>query len=138
MGTEFGKYRLESLVARGGMAEVFRATPHDSSIFTVPVCVKRMRPEYSDDPEFSEMFAREARIAASLDHPGIVKVFDFDRHLDRLFIVMEYVDGMDLRELLKSAERIGLRVPVGFVVYTADRLLLALDHFNNLVFTVFY
>ncbi len=123
-----GKYRLETLVARGGMAEVFRATATGTSGFTRPVCIKRVRPELSDDPEFVEMFKREARISANLQHPNIVQVFDFDRYDGRLFLAMEYIEGMDVRQILKETAAIGVRVPVEFALHVTEGLLEALKH----------
>ncbi|MFO8073862.1 MAG: serine/threonine-protein kinase [Polyangia bacterium] len=123
---EWGRYRLESLLARGGMAEVFRASATGPSGFYKPVCLKRIRPELGDDPEFVEMFEREARIAALLQHPNIVQVFDFDRFEGQLFLAMEYVEGLDLRAVLKETSSLGLRVPIGFVFAVARGLLAAL------------
>ncbi len=123
-----GKYRLEILVARGGMAEVFKATATGTSGFTRPVCIKRVRPELCDDPEFVEMFEREARISANLQHPNIVQVFDFDRYDDRLFLAMEYVEGMDVRQILKETGALGVRVPVEFALHVTEGLLEALKH----------
>ncbi len=123
-----GKYRLEALVARGGMAEVFRATATGTSGFTRPVCIKRVRPELCDDPEFVEMFEREARISANLQHPNIVQVFDFDRYDGRLFLAMEYVEGMDVRHILKETAALGVRGPVEFALHVTEGLLEALKH----------
>jgi serine/threonine-protein kinase len=132
MNETWGKYRLESLIARGGMAEVFRASIVGPSNFRKPVCIKRIRPELGDDPEFLEMFEREARIAGLLTHPNIVQVFDFDRHDGRLFIAMELVDGLDLRDILRDVRGLGLRVPVGFALHVTRGLLEALGHAHDL------
>jgi hypothetical protein len=130
--TTWGRYRLESLVARGGMAEIFAATriggPRDGET----VCVKRIRPEFGDDPEFRDMFRREAAIAAALDHPNIVRVHDLDEHAGRLFLVMDYVDGLDLRHALRRAGALGLRLPVGFAIHVMTGLLHALRHAQEL------
>jgi serine/threonine-protein kinase len=122
----WGKYELEALLARGGMAEVYRASRIDPSGARRTVCLKMVRPEHGDDAEFSAMFRREARIAASLAHPNIVQVFDFDSHDGRLFLAMEYVDGLDLRDVLRQADDLGLRVPPGFALHVAEGLLSAL------------
>jgi serine/threonine-protein kinase len=129
----WGRYRLESLIARGGMAEVFRASILGPSGFRKPVCIKRIRPELGDDPEFVEMFEREARIAALLTHPNIVQVFDFDRHEGRLFLAMELVEGLDLRDVVKDVRALGLRVPVGFALHVTRGLLEALGHAHGLL-----
>jgi eukaryotic-like serine/threonine-protein kinase len=123
---QWGKYKLDALLARGGMAEVYRASQVGPSGFERPVCLKMVRPELSGDEEFVAMFRREAQIAAALQHQNIVQVFDFDEHAGRLFLAMEYVEGLDLRDILRQAEDIGLRLPVGFALHVAEGLLAAL------------
>lgn len=130
--SRFGDYRLETLLARGGMAEIFRARRAGNEAGST-VCVKRIRPEFGDDREFEEMFLREARIASVLDHPNIVAVHEYDRHEGRLFLVMEFVDGVDLRHVLRAASERGLSLPVEFVFHVMRGLLAALDHAQNLV-----
>lgn len=124
----FGKYRVDRLIARGGMAEVYRASAVEGAGFERPVCLKMVRPELADDGEFVSMFEREARIAIALRHPNIVQVFDFERGGGRPFLAMELVEGLDLREILGRAGDLGLRVPVGFALHAAEGLLAALSH----------
>lgn len=131
MNERWGKYELTALIARGGMAEVFRAEQLGPSGFVRPVCLKCVRGEYSSDPEFVSMFESEARIAATLQHPNIVHVSDFDRHDGRLFLVMELVDGCDLRQLLARTRQLGLLLPARVAVHVLEGLLLALDHAHN-------
>jgi serine/threonine-protein kinase len=128
MSERWGKYALTSLIARGGMAEVFGAQQLGPSGFVRPVCLKCVRTEYSCDSQFVSMFEAEARIAATLQHPNIVQVLDFDRYEGRLFLVMELVDGWDLRRILARARRLGLAVPLPVVVHIFEGLLLALEH----------
>ncbi|MDD5309406.1 MAG: protein kinase [Deltaproteobacteria bacterium] len=125
---QLGKYRLESLIATGGMAEVYRASIVGPSGFVKTVCVKRVRPEMADDPEFVEMFESEARIAATLDSPHVVQVFDFDRIDGQLVLAMEYVDGLDLRHILKAQPEPATGLPQGFAVHVIAGLLAALKH----------
>ncbi len=126
MQQKWGKYILEHLLAKGGMAEIFMASASSSDI-DVPICIKRIRSEFSNDPEFESMFRQEARIAQSVNHPNVVKVFDFDRFDNCLFIVMEYVDGMDLKKVQRLTLDAGSAVPVGFAFYVLKSLLMALD-----------
>ncbi|MDJ0763802.1 MAG: serine/threonine-protein kinase [Myxococcota bacterium] len=128
MAEQWGKYHLSRRIARGGMAEVFKADKVGLAGFVKPVCLKRIRPEFSDDPEFVAMFKREARIAATLHHPNIVQVFDFDSHDGQLFLAMEFVDGLDLQDTLVATARIGLRLPLEFVMRVMHGLLAALSH----------
>ena len=94
-----GRYRLEEPIGRGGMATIFRAV--DEHMMDRPVAVKVLREVYSSDPKFVTRFQREARAASALQHPNIVQVFDYGQSGDSYYIVMEYIDGMDLRRYLK-------------------------------------
>jgi eukaryotic-like serine/threonine-protein kinase len=128
LGDRLGRYKVEALIARGGMAEVYRASLVEGAGFERPVCLKMVRPELADDEQFVSMFEREARIAIALRHPNIVQVYDFERSDGRSFLVMELVEGLDLREILRRADDLGLRVPVGFALHAAEGLLAALRH----------
>ena len=128
---DWGKYRLDSFLARGGMAEVYKATALGAGEFKRAVCIKRVCEEFSDDPTFIEMFEREARIAAGLQHPNIVQVTDFDRYEGRLFLVMDYVHGMDLQSITAEASRLGLSLPLGFALRVLSDLLEALGYAHS-------
>jgi len=95
-----GRYELNHLIARGGMAEVYRA--HDR-LLDRPVALKVLFPELSIDRSFVERFRREAQAAANLSHPNIVPVFDWGEDSGTYFIVMEFVDGRPLSSILKTA-----------------------------------
>ena len=95
-----GRYELSHLVARGGMAEVYRA--HDR-LLDRPVALKVLFPELSVDRSFVERFRREAQAAANLSHPNIVPVFDWGEDNGTYFIVMEFVDGRALSSILRTA-----------------------------------
>lgn len=94
-----GRYELQRGIARGGMADVFLA--HDR-LLDRPVAVKVLFPELSSDRNFVERFRREAQSAANLAHPNIVGVYDWGEEADTYFIVMEYVDGRPLSEVIRS------------------------------------
>src|ERR671912_1652249 len=99
-----GRYELEDLLGRGGMAEVRRAV--DTRLGR-PVALKRLRTDLATDPTFQARFRREAQAAAGLNHPNIVSVYDTGEELSpdgshvQPFIVMEYVAGRTLREVLE-------------------------------------
>ena len=95
-----GRYELSHLVARGGMAEVYRA--HDR-LLDRPVALKVLFPELSVDRAFVERFRREAQAAANLSHPNIVPVFDWGEDGGTYFIVMEFIDGRALSSILRTA-----------------------------------
>jgi serine/threonine-protein kinase len=94
------RYELNHLIARGGMAEVYRA--HDR-LLDRPVALKVLFPELSVDRSFVERFRREAQAAANLSHPNIVPVFDWGEDTGTYFIVMEFIDGRPLSAILKAS-----------------------------------
>jgi serine/threonine-protein kinase len=98
------RYRLGRLLGTGGMAEVFLGTLSGADGFTRQVAIKRVRRDLWARPEYATMFTKEAHLAAQLSHPNVVSVLDFDRDSEgRPFLVMEYVDGMSLAELVEIA-----------------------------------
>ncbi|MFF7330457.1 Stk1 family PASTA domain-containing Ser/Thr kinase [Streptomyces sp. NPDC090306] len=102
-----GRYELGHVLGRGGMAEVYLA--HDTRLGRT-VAVKTLRADMARDPSFQARFRREAQSAASLNHPAIVAVYDTgEDYIDGVsipYIVMEYVDGSTLRELLHSGRKL--------------------------------
>ncbi|MFA5566172.1 MAG: Stk1 family PASTA domain-containing Ser/Thr kinase [Acidimicrobiia bacterium] len=94
-----GRYELHRLIARGGMADVFLA--HDQ-LLDRPVAVKVLFPQFAGDPASVERFRREAQAAAGLTHPSIVGVYDWGEEGGTYYIVMEYIDGRSLAEILRS------------------------------------
>ena len=97
-GTQFGSYRVDSLVGRGGMGVVYRAT--DLSLER-PVALKLIAPELAENQHFRERFLREPRLAASLDHPNVIPIYEAGEHDDQLYLVMRFVEGSDLRTVLE-------------------------------------
>src|SRR5579862_6385448 len=93
------RYELNHLIARGGMAEVYRARDR---LLDRPVALKVLFSELSVDRSFVERFRREAQAAAKLSHPNIVPVFDWGEDSGSYFIVMEFVDGRPLSAVLRE------------------------------------
>lgn len=121
-----GPYLLEQRIATGGMAEVFvakRLGPHG---FAKRVALKRILPQFARDSDFVAMFIDEARLAAQLEHPNVVQVFDFGEHGGELFLAMELVDGSNVNRLLRMTsirnEPIPLDVALHLVSQTARAL----------------
>ena len=104
-----GPYLLQQKVARGGMAELFLADYVRRDGFRRKVAVKRILPHLAGNSDFIKMFTREARLAALLQHPNIVQIFDYGKIENAYFIAMEYIDGRNLGEIL-SAMKHGLTV----------------------------
>jgi len=111
----FGKYRVLRRIASGGMAEVYLCRLTGEEGFRKRVALKVVHPRHADDPRFRELFAREARLAASLSHPNLVQVFDFGREGDAHFLAMEYVEGWNLAQASEQARQ--LHVPIASGVW---------------------
>ncbi len=96
-GTEFAGHRIEALLGQGGMGLVYRATQLS---LERPVALKLIVPEYAGDILFRERFKREARLAARIDHPNALPVFEAGEADGMLFLTMRYVDGTDLEAMI--------------------------------------
>ena len=125
-----GSYELMGTLARGGMAELHLARARGLHGFEKTVVLKRIHPHLADDPEFVEMFLDEARLAAQLDHPNVVHVFDIGEGPDGVFFVMEHLDGMDVASLL---ERVGGPLPLEHAVTIGVGVAAGLDHAHKKV-----
>ena len=104
-----GPYLLKQKVARGGMAELHLADYVRRDGFRRKVAVKRILPHLAGNKDFIKMFTREARLAALLQHPNIVQIFDYGKIENAYFIAMEYIDGKNLGEILSGINQ-GLSV----------------------------
>lgn len=93
-----GRYRLEGLIGRGGMASVWRA--HDT-VLGRPVAVKRLHARLQEDPELAERFRREGQAVSRLSHPNLVRLLDQGQEGDEPFLVFELVEGRDLKTLVR-------------------------------------
>lgn len=96
------RYQLDERIGSGGMAMVFRAT---DLMLERQVAIKLLRTDYSHDENFRERFRQEAKAAANLTHPNIVTVHDFGLDGGRLYIIMEYVPGVDLKSMIQQRGR---------------------------------
>lgn len=116
-----GKYRIEALLARGGIGSVYRAR---RLLIGDEVAVKTLQADWASDPEMLERFRREAQTAARLKHPNVVTIHDFGRTADgQLYLVMELVEGRNLRELMRGRKPLA----ADFAVKVLEQLSSALD-----------
>jgi Protein kinase domain len=99
IGSEVFGYRLEALLGRGGMSVVYRA--HDLALDR-KVALKLLAVELAEDERFRSRFLRESRVAASLDHPNVIPIYEAGEAEGLLCIAMRYVEGTDLKRLLRS------------------------------------
>ncbi|HEY6876868.1 MAG TPA: serine/threonine-protein kinase [Polyangiales bacterium] len=128
----FGRYVLFDHIGKGGMAEIFLARA-DTALGGSRLCVvKQILPALSHDPQFEKLLIEEAKLAARLTHGNVVQVFDLGREDDRLFIVMEYVEGYDLNQLLRAVSRQQIGLPAEFALLIVRETLRALDYAHRI------
>lgn len=110
-----GRYEVVKHFATGGMAEVLLARTREPQGGVHHVVLKRIRPDQASDARFVEMFLDEARIAAYLQHPNIVRVFEIGRDKTEFFFAMEYVHGEDLRKVLMEVHKRHDQLPISLI-----------------------
>ncbi|MEV0213432.1 protein kinase [Micromonospora sp. NPDC050695] len=119
-GVQLGnRYRLDERIASGGMGDVWRGT---DQVLGRTVAVKSLLPALLDDPDFAERFRGEARTMATINHPGVVDVYDFGNDQQIAFLVMEYVEGDALSSTLSRVGRLTPARTMALVAQAADAL----------------
>jgi serine/threonine protein kinase len=126
------RYRVLKRLASGGMAEVFVAESAGIEGFKKQVAIKRVLPALSRKEQFIAMFLDEARLSAFLSHSNVVSVFDIGVGDGTYFIVMEFVDGADLKQVIDHRKKIGQPVPVEQAVFIATRICQGLAYAHEL------
>jgi serine/threonine protein kinase len=129
-GTRLGRYVVVRRIGGGGMAELYLARLDGPNRFVKPAALKLMHAHLVDTPEFVGMFMREARIAASLQHPQIVQVLDVGEADGEYFLALEFVHGLDLRRLL--SDRRGVPLPLGAALRIVIDIATGLHHAHSL------
>jgi len=129
IGKEIGKYRITERIGRGGMAEVYLGV---HTHLDRPVAIKVLHGHLVEGGDFIERFKREAKAVANLRHPNIVQVYDFDIQDDLIFMVMEYIDGINLQEKLVDLGKRGERLPITQVASIVNDIASALDYAHTL------
>ncbi len=128
-----GKYRLLQPLARGGMAELYLARQQGVAGIEKTVVIKRVLPHLAKYKDFVGMFLDEARIAAQLDHPNIVQLFEFGEVDGNYYIAMEYLAGEDLTALARAAKRRERRIPESLAAYVFAAACDGLQHAHTFV-----
>ncbi len=121
-------YAIEALIGKGGMAEVYRAVIREGPRAGQPVAVKRLLPDLARHAGYVALFEQEAEVTRRLRHPGIVEVIDTGVAGGTPFIVMDYVDGRNLRQILAQCAARKILLPVDFAAYVAHVVSEALAH----------
>ena len=126
MAEHFGGYTLLEQIGVGGMAEVFLARHSGVEGFEKEIVIKRIRPHLSAIPSFVNMFLGEAKLAAQLNHPNIVQIYDLGKIKDSYFIAMEYVPGRDMSAVIPKSKLTGIPFPVEYALKIASNVCEAL------------
>ncbi|HEY0880193.1 MAG TPA: serine/threonine-protein kinase [Archangium sp.] len=116
----FGKYTLIDRIAVGGMAEIFLARQAGLEGFEKTIVIKRIRPHLSKQANFVKMFLNEAKLAAQLNHPNIVQIYDLGKIGESYFIAMEYIFGRDMRRIIPKADALGIPFPMVYALKIAS------------------
>jgi serine/threonine-protein kinase len=111
----YGRYQLLKKLATGGMAQIYLARQLGPEGFEKFLVVKRILPHLAENDEFITMFLDEARIAARLNHPNVVQIFDLGAQDDSFFIAMEFIHGEDVRRVWKHADKVGRPIPLPLI-----------------------
>ncbi len=128
---EFGKYHLIERVAAGGMAELYRAKLYGAGGFEKDLAIKKVLPHLSSDEGFIQMFMDEAMITVTLNHGNIVSVIDFGELDGDFFLVMEFVDGVDLQSLVKKSTDLGEAMPPHLACFIAQQMAKGLEYAHH-------
>jgi len=125
---EVGDYIILGMIARGGMAEIYKAKKKGVKGFEKVIAIKKILSGFGDDDKYVEMLVDEAKIAAELSHPNIVQIYDLGKKDNYYFIAMEYVLGKDLREILRRLNEKDRRVPEELSIFIIIKVLEALNY----------
>lgn len=128
VGSAASSYEILAKLAEGGMAEIFLARNKTGAGVERLVVLKRVLREVAQDPQLVELFVAEARLAAQLQHPNVVQVYDVGKLGASYFISMEYVHGETVRDLLLAARHHGMNLPIAAVMTIAAGAAAGLQH----------
>ncbi|MGZ6970426.1 MAG: protein kinase domain-containing protein, partial [Thermoanaerobaculia bacterium] len=124
----FGRYELLEKIGAGGMAEVYKARMSGEHGFEKIVAIKRIVPHMATNADFVTMFVDEAKLAAQLNHNNITHIYDLGKVDAWHYIAMEYVEGKDLRTLLKLAKERDFPLPAELALFITSKIANALDY----------
>lgn len=124
----FGKYLLLERLAAGGMAEVYLAKSNGAGGVAKFVAIKRILPQFSENQQFIDMFKEEAKIAVNLSHGNVVSIYEFGVENRQFFLVMELVNGQNLRQVLNHIKKENKDFSIDQIVYIIKQVAAGLDH----------
>ncbi|MEO6776966.1 MAG: protein kinase [Kofleriaceae bacterium] len=126
--TRLGSYEILRKLARGGMAELFLARTLGPEGFEKLIVLKKILPNFAENPRFVRLFLDEARLAATLDHPHIAHVYDMGKVDGHYFFTMEYIHGQDVRATLRRTARFEQKFPIDHAVLIVHAIAAALHY----------
>lgn len=129
----FGNYILLERLASGGMAEIYLSKKLAAEGVQKFVAVKRILAQHSESEDFIRMFKDEAKIAVNLSHSNVVSIYDFGEENGQLYLVMDYVEGKNLRQILNKLKASNKRFSISHVAYAARQISAGLDHAHRLI-----
>src|SRR5579871_5924043 len=121
-GIPLGRYVLGERLAVGGMGEVFVAAQLGMGRYQKPLAVKLLLSHLAEEPRAVEMFLEEAHLAARMNHPNVVQIFDVGKESDRYFIAMELVRGVSLSTLIHRLDSTGRKVGTDLIAHVGRAL----------------
>ena len=127
VGRQVGRYTVVSHLATGGMAELYVARQEAVGGFEKNLVIKLLQDRYAQHPRVVQMFLDEARLAAKLNHPNIVHVYDVAEEGGHKFIAMEYIHGETLTDIIKRSVEVGDFLPIEHAVHIASQVAAGLD-----------
>lgn len=125
---QFGKFFLLDKLAVGGMAEIYKAKTFGAEGFEKLLAIKRILPHCAADKDFISMLIDEAKLSVLLSHANIVQVYDLGKVGDDFFISMEYISGVNLRDLVYRCRELGKTIPTDIAVYILSEICKGLDY----------
>jgi serine/threonine protein kinase len=130
---QFGNYSLLKLLAKGGMGEIYLARTGGFSHFEKYYAVKKLLKKFTHNNDVCGRFIDEAKLGARLQHPNIVQVYDLGRVSDELFMATEFVDGFDLRRVLRFCHEKRKRIPLDIALFIVREILSGLAYAHRQV-----
>jgi serine/threonine protein kinase len=130
-GRRFGKYEVLCRLAVGGMAEIFLGFPRSGPFTGRAVVLKRILAEQREDPAALQMLIDEAKLTATLSHPNVAQVLDLEVEADEVLLVIEFISGANLEEVVDAYRQRGEAVPLGFALAAAREAAQGLGHAHS-------
>ncbi|EKD46977.1 MAG: hypothetical protein ACD_66C00270G0004 [uncultured bacterium] len=127
----FGKYFLVEKIAVGGMAEIYKAKTFGVDGFEKLLAIKKILPHYSSDKEFISMLTDEAKLVVRLSHTNIVQIYDLGKVAEDYYISMEFIDGVNLREIINRAKELKEKITLPLCLYIISEISKGLDYAHS-------